>query len=183
MLFCKFVRTVCATGARASSPCGWGPSRGSRVDFSGARGSYCRSFTPRPPAKYHLDRTLARSLPSPAHTWPSKMNPSITDPLSFAKDFIAGGVSAAISKTAVAPIERVKLLLQVQAVSKQIAADKQYKGESAKTSQPPPLTPRGNDFCVRPPWKLPFSGAQRSEIGNSEPNLCTNSPAGAHLNK
>merc|ERR1712170_318362 len=50
------------------------------------------------------------------------------DPLSFAKDFIAGGVSAAVSKTAVAPIERVKLLLQVQAASKQIAADKQYKG-------------------------------------------------------
>jgi solute carrier family 25 (mitochondrial adenine nucleotide translocator), member 4/5/6/31 len=50
------------------------------------------------------------------------------DPLSFAKDFIAGGVSAAVSKTAVAPIERVKLLLQVQHASKQITADKQYKG-------------------------------------------------------
>merc|ERR1712198_87830 len=50
------------------------------------------------------------------------------DPLSFAKDFIAGGVSAAISKTAVAPIERVKLLLQVQAASKQIAAADQYTG-------------------------------------------------------
>jgi len=50
------------------------------------------------------------------------------DVTSFAKDFIAGGISAAISKTAVAPIERVKLLLQVQHVSKQIAADKQYKG-------------------------------------------------------
>jgi len=50
------------------------------------------------------------------------------DPLSFAKDFIAGGVSAAVSKTAVAPIERVKLLLQVQHASKQIAADKRYKG-------------------------------------------------------
>lgn len=47
---------------------------------------------------------------------------------SFAKDFIAGGVSAAVSKTAVAPIERVKLLLQVQAVSKQIAKENQYKG-------------------------------------------------------
>lgn len=33
--------------------------------------------------------------------------------VSFAKDFLAGGVAAAISKTAVAPIERVKLLLQV----------------------------------------------------------------------
>lgn len=35
--------------------------------------------------------------------------------ISFAKDFLAGGISAAISKTAVAPIERVKLLLQVRA--------------------------------------------------------------------
>jgi solute carrier family 25 (adenine nucleotide translocator) protein 4/5/6/31 len=29
----------------------------------------------------------------------------------FMKDFMIGGVSAAVSKTAVAPIERVKLLL------------------------------------------------------------------------
>jgi len=50
------------------------------------------------------------------------------DPTSFAKDFIAGGISAAISKTAVAPIERVKLLLQVQHVSKQIAVENRYKG-------------------------------------------------------
>uniref|UniRef100_A0A665V609 ADP/ATP translocase n=1 Tax=Echeneis naucrates TaxID=173247 RepID=A0A665V609_ECHNA len=48
--------------------------------------------------------------------------------ISFAKDFLAGGISAAISKTAVAPIERVKLLLQVQHASKQITADKHYKG-------------------------------------------------------
>lgn len=54
----------------------------------------------------------------------------LADPVSFAKDFIAGGVSAAISKTAVAPIERVKLLLQVQHISKQIAEDQRYKGES-----------------------------------------------------
>jgi len=50
------------------------------------------------------------------------------DPMSFAKDFLAGGVSAAVSKTAVAPIERVKLLLQVQHASKQITKDQQYKG-------------------------------------------------------
>lgn len=56
------------------------------------------------------------------------------DPLSFLKDFVAGGVSAAISKTAVAPIERVKLLLQVQHVSKQIAEDKRYKGIPFKCS-------------------------------------------------
>lgn len=50
------------------------------------------------------------------------------DPMSFLQDFIAGGIAAAVSKTAVAPIERVKLLLQVQHASKQITADKQYKG-------------------------------------------------------
>jgi len=51
------------------------------------------------------------------------------DMVSFMKDFLAGGISAAVSKTAVAPIERIKLLLQVQHASKQITADKQYKGE------------------------------------------------------
>lgn len=51
------------------------------------------------------------------------------DFIAFFKDFMAGGVAAAISKTAVAPIERVKLLLQVQHVSKQIAVEKQYKGK------------------------------------------------------
>ena len=59
----------------------------------------------------------------------SNMQPAITDPVSFMKDFVAGGVSAAISKTAVAPIERVKLLLQVQHISKQIAPEQRYKGE------------------------------------------------------
>lgn len=51
-----------------------------------------------------------------------------TEVVNFAKDFAAGGVAAAISKTAVAPIERVKLLLQVQHASKQITADQRYKG-------------------------------------------------------
>jgi len=32
----------------------------------------------------------------------------------FLKDFLVGGVSAAVSKTSVAPIERIKILLQVQ---------------------------------------------------------------------
>jgi len=50
------------------------------------------------------------------------------DPMSFMQDFIAGGISAAVSKTAVAPIERVKLLLQVQAVSKQLSEAQKYKG-------------------------------------------------------
>jgi len=39
-----------------------------------------------------------------------------------------GGVSAAISKTAVAPIERVKLLLQTQDANSKITGDKKYKG-------------------------------------------------------
>lgn len=56
-----------------------------------------------------------------------------TDMSGFAKDFLAGGISAAISKTAVAPIERVKLLLQVQAASKQIAKADQYKGKRGTT--------------------------------------------------
>ncbi len=34
--------------------------------------------------------------------------------MSFVQDLLAGGVAGAISKTAVAPIERVKLLLQTQ---------------------------------------------------------------------
>jgi len=46
----------------------------------------------------------------------------------FMLDFLLGGVSAAISKTAVAPIERVKLLLQTQDANSKITGDKKYKG-------------------------------------------------------
>ena len=46
----------------------------------------------------------------------------------FLQDFLVGGISAAISKTCVAPIERVKLLLQNQDASAQITVDKRYKG-------------------------------------------------------
>ncbi|MCP9257654.1 hypothetical protein DINM_000805 [Dirofilaria immitis] len=46
----------------------------------------------------------------------------------FLIDLASGGTAAAVSKTAVAPIERVKLLLQVQHASKTIEADKRYKG-------------------------------------------------------
>uniref|UniRef100_A0A8D9BD95 ADP/ATP translocase n=3 Tax=Cacopsylla melanoneura TaxID=428564 RepID=A0A8D9BD95_9HEMI len=46
----------------------------------------------------------------------------------FMKDFLAGGVSAAVAKTATAPIERVKLILQVQHINKQIPEDQRYKG-------------------------------------------------------
>jgi len=48
---------------------------------------------------------------------------------SFAIDFLMGGVSAAVSKTAAAPIERVKLLIQNQdEMIKQGRLDKPYKG-------------------------------------------------------
>lgn len=47
---------------------------------------------------------------------------------SFMTDFLIGGVSAAVSKTAVAPIERVKLLLQVQDANKNIAPENRYNG-------------------------------------------------------
>ncbi|KAL1456556.1 hypothetical protein WDU94_001277 [Cyamophila willieti] len=59
---------------------------------------------------------------------PMPMAPALADPMAFAKDFLAGGISAAVSKTAVAPIERVKLLLQVQHISKQITEEQRYKG-------------------------------------------------------
>lgn len=51
------------------------------------------------------------------------------DPWGFVKDLLAGGTAGGISKTIVAPIERVKLVLQVQDVNKeQIPEDKRYKG-------------------------------------------------------
>ncbi|CAI2371941.1 unnamed protein product [Moneuplotes crassus] len=47
---------------------------------------------------------------------------------SFVKDFTIGGVSAAISKTFIAPVERVKLILQNQDASTQINSQNKYKG-------------------------------------------------------
>ncbi|XP_016923128.1 ADP,ATP carrier protein [Drosophila suzukii] len=71
---------------------------------------------------------------------------------SFLMDFMMGGVSAAIAKTAVAPIERVKLILQVQEVSKQIAADQRYKGIV--------------DCFVRIPKEQGFSSFWRGNLAN-----------------
>lgn len=48
--------------------------------------------------------------------------------LSLLYDFALGGVSAGFSKTLIAPIERVKLLLQLQDASKAISPDKRYNG-------------------------------------------------------
>lgn len=57
-----------------------------------------------------------------------KHTPGKFDPVRFALDLATGGTAAAVSKTAVAPIERVKLLLQVQHAQKTIAADQRYTG-------------------------------------------------------
>ncbi|KAI5714170.1 hypothetical protein M8J76_012117 [Diaphorina citri] len=53
---------------------------------------------------------------------------NFSNAIEFLKDFAAGGVSAAVAKTATAPIERVKLILQVQHINKQIPEDQRYKG-------------------------------------------------------
>lgn len=50
---------------------------------------------------------------------PAKKEKTVTDIL---KDWAAGGIAAGISKTAVAPIERVKLLLQTQDANPRIAS-------------------------------------------------------------
>jgi len=46
----------------------------------------------------------------------------------FMLDFIAGGISAAVSKTVVAPLERVKIILQIQDAHKHIPKDQRYNG-------------------------------------------------------
>lgn len=46
----------------------------------------------------------------------------------FFVDFFAGGGSAALARTITAPIDRVKILLQLQHAQQTIAADKRYNG-------------------------------------------------------
>jgi hypothetical protein len=63
---------------------------------------------------------LLAPTPAPPHTRPPlSLHPphregKVADPYAFAKDLAAGGTAGALSKTVVAPIERVKLLLQTQ---------------------------------------------------------------------
>ena len=68
----------------------------------------------------------------------------------FIIDWLTGGVSAAVSKTAVAPIERVKLLLQVQDASKTI--EKKYTGII--------------DVFVRVPKEQGFAALWRGNLAN-----------------
>merc|ERR1712021_199569 len=57
-----------------------------------------------------------------------KMSNTAPPKKNFVFDFLIGGTSAAVSKTIVAPIERVKLLLQVQDANKNIAVENRYNG-------------------------------------------------------
>jgi solute carrier family 25 (adenine nucleotide translocator) protein 4/5/6/31 len=74
------------------------------------------------------------------------------DTRKFLIDLASGGTAAAVSKTAVAPIERVKLLLQVQDASLSIAADKRYKGII--------------DVLVRIPKEQGFAAFWRGNLAN-----------------
>jgi solute carrier family 25 (adenine nucleotide translocator) protein 4/5/6/31 len=49
----------------------------------------------------------------------------------FLNDLLAGGVAGAVAKTAVAPIERVKIILQTQELNPKIRSGQipPYKGE------------------------------------------------------
>ena len=87
---------------------------------------------PRPAAQRRAQRSRplhpAHPPPSPALCVPPT-HPLAVDPLGFIKDLLAGGVAGTISKTVVAPIERVKLVLQVQHANlEQIPVEKRYKG-------------------------------------------------------
>ncbi|KAL3093714.1 hypothetical protein niasHS_006276 [Heterodera schachtii] len=46
----------------------------------------------------------------------------------FGKDFVAGAVAACVAKTVIAPVERVKLILQLQTAQRTIAATSRYSG-------------------------------------------------------
>jgi hypothetical protein len=56
---------------------------------------------------------------------PMKKQDALT---SFCRDLMLGGVAGGVSKTIVAPIERVKLVLQTQDASTQISPEGKYKG-------------------------------------------------------
>lgn len=48
--------------------------------------------------------------------------------LSFGQDIVAGAVSGVVSKSATAPVERIKLLLQTQSINTTIKASQRYSG-------------------------------------------------------
>ncbi|KAK0404722.1 hypothetical protein QR680_017598 [Steinernema hermaphroditum] len=54
--------------------------------------------------------------------------PGMNDAVKFGKDFLAGATAAVVAKTVVAPVERIKLILQLQSAQTTIKAEKRYKG-------------------------------------------------------
>ncbi|KAF3815465.1 hypothetical protein GH733_016418 [Mirounga leonina] len=78
--------------------------------------------------------------------------------VSLAKDLLAGGEAMAISKTVVAPIHWVKLLLQVQHACKQITAEKQYKGFASPGSRESCPSGLVLTFAFKDKYKQSFLG-------------------------
>jgi len=46
----------------------------------------------------------------------------------FMRSMLAGGVASSVATTAMAPVERIKLILQIQSASKHYRAETHYKG-------------------------------------------------------
>ena len=65
--------------------------------------------------------TTPRSLGVKRLTWTERFG-------LFGQDMILGGSVTSLSKTVMAPLERIKILLQTQSASKQITQEQQYKG-------------------------------------------------------
>lgn len=80
--------------------------------------------------------------------------------ISFAKDFLAGGIAAAISKTAVAPIERVKLLLQVRVRLLARGRRRRAPGSSGARAAPGPEAGRSRRFVRARPARLASGGSR-----------------------
>ncbi|GMI75759.1 ADP/ATP carrier 2 [Hibiscus trionum] len=94
-------------------------------DFQGSDGSFCKPALYQRHAVYQNYSNAALQYPTVRASSGLSMFPSTASAVcvqapsekgftSFAIDFLMGGVSAAVSKTAAAPIERVKLLIQNQ---------------------------------------------------------------------
>ncbi|KAL2940952.1 ADP ATP carrier protein mitochondrial [Bienertia sinuspersici] len=73
-------------------------------------GNYSNAALQYPTCGATQDLSFASNMSSPVVAYA----PAEKGPAAFAIDFLMGGVSAAVSKTAAAPIERVKLLIQNQ---------------------------------------------------------------------